>query len=77
MPAIVWAYMNGIRYLFQKMPAWKQGMKIFQHKCNFIAWMDKYSNHFYNKNLQPYANRLRKEMTKAEACLMEICSAGK
>lgn len=29
----------------------------------------KYSNHFYNKNLQPYANRLRKEMTKAEACL--------
>ena len=30
---------------------------------------EKYSNHFYNKNLQPYANRLRKEMTKAEACL--------
>jgi len=30
---------------------------------------DKYSNHGYNKNLQPYANRLRKEMTKAEACL--------
>ena len=29
----------------------------------------KYNNHFYNKNLQPYANRLRKEMTKAEACL--------
>jgi very-short-patch-repair endonuclease len=29
----------------------------------------KYSNHFYNKNLQPYANRLRKKMTKAEACL--------
>lgn len=29
----------------------------------------KYSNHFYNKSLQPYANRLRKEMTKAEACL--------
>ena len=28
-----------------------------------------YSNHDYNKNLQPYANRLRKEMTKAEACL--------
>lgn len=23
----------------------------------------------YNKNLQPFANRLRKEMTKAEACL--------
>lgn len=30
---------------------------------------DKYMNHYYNKNLQPYANRLRKEMTKAEACL--------
>lgn len=29
----------------------------------------KYSNHFYNKNLQPYANRLRNEGTKAEACL--------
>ena len=29
----------------------------------------KYENHFYNKNLQPYAKRLRKEMTKAEACL--------
>jgi len=28
-----------------------------------------YSNHNYNKNLQPYANKLRKEMTKAEACL--------
>ena len=31
--------------------------------------MTQYSNHNYNKNLQPYANRLRKEMTKAEACL--------
>ena len=30
---------------------------------------EKYNYHFYNKNLQPYANRLRKEMTKAEACL--------
>ena len=29
----------------------------------------KHNNHFYNKNLQPYANHLRKEMTKAEACL--------
>lgn len=28
-----------------------------------------YSNHFYNKNLQPFANRLRNEGTKAEACL--------
>jgi len=31
--------------------------------------MRKYENHFYNKTLHPYANRLRKEMTKAEACL--------
>jgi len=29
----------------------------------------KFENHSYNKILQPYANRLRKEMTKAEACL--------
>ena len=27
------------------------------------------SNLFYNKNLQPNANALRKSMTKAEACL--------
>ncbi|WKZ58247.1 MAG: endonuclease domain-containing protein [Cyclobacteriaceae bacterium] len=30
------------------------------NKKNFYA---------YNRNLQPFANRLRKEMTKAEACL--------
>lgn len=36
------------------------------------------SYHFYNKNLQPYANRLRKEMTKAEACLWKfVLRAGK
>lgn len=35
-------------------------------------------NHFYNKNLQPFANRLRKEMTKAEACLWKyVLRAGK
>jgi len=38
----------------------------------------KHDNHFYNKNLQPYANRLRKEMTKAEACLWKyVLRAGK
>jgi len=38
----------------------------------------KNSNHFYNKNLQPNANRLRKEMTKAEACLWKyVLHAGK
>ena len=37
-----------------------------------------YSNHFYNKNLKPNANHLRKEMTKAEACLWKyILRAGK
>ncbi len=30
---------------------------------------DASNNHGYNKNLQPYANALRKNMTKAEACL--------
>jgi very-short-patch-repair endonuclease len=29
----------------------------------------RHDNHNYNKDLQPYANKLRKEMTKAEACL--------
>ena len=39
---------------------------------------DEYSNHYYNKNLQPNANRLRKEMTKAEACLWKyVLRAGK
>jgi very-short-patch-repair endonuclease len=28
-----------------------------------------YNNYFYKKTLQPYANSLRKDMTKAEACL--------
>lgn len=37
-----------------------------------------YSNHFYNKPLQPNDNRLRKEMTKAEACLWKyVLRAGK
>ena len=40
--------------------------------------IDEYSNHFYNKNLQPFANRLRKEMTKAESCLWKyVLRAGK
>ncbi|MDE2217734.1 MAG: DUF559 domain-containing protein [Planctomycetota bacterium] len=30
---------------------------------------DETNNYAYNKKLQPFANRLRKEMTKAEACL--------
>jgi very-short-patch-repair endonuclease len=40
--------------------------------------IDEHSNHYYNKDLQPYANRLRKEMTKAEACLWKyVLRAGK
>ena len=37
--------------------------------CNIQIMKDNYYNHNYNKNLQQYANKLRKEMTKAEACL--------
>ena len=36
---------------------------------NFQSMQGKYHNHAYNKNLQPFANKLRKRMTKAEACL--------
>ena len=39
--------------------------------------VNKHDNNNYNKHLQPYANRLRKEMTKAEACLWKyILKAG-
>ena len=37
--------------------------------CNFQIMKEDYSNHNYNEKLQPFANKLRKEMTKAEACL--------
>ena len=30
---------------------------------------DKSNNYGYNKELQPFANKLRKQMTKSEACL--------
>jgi len=33
---------------------------------------DKSNNWHYNKNLQPYANKLRKRMTKSEACLWKF-----
>ena len=37
----------------------------------------KHDNHNYNKQLQPFANKLRKEMTKAEACLWKyVLKAG-
>jgi len=40
--------------------------------------LNKHDNNYYNKHLQPYANRLRKEMTKAEACLWKyVLRAGK
>ena len=39
--------------------------------CIFVIshMISKHDSLFYNKNLQSYANSLRKEMTKAEACL--------
>lgn len=40
--------------------------------------MEPFSNHNYNKYLQPYASKLRKQMTKAEACLWKyVLKAGK
>jgi very-short-patch-repair endonuclease len=39
--------------------------------------VNKHDNNYYNKHLQPYANHLRKEMTKAEACLWKyVLKAG-
>jgi len=37
----------------------------------YFSLMDenKYDHHNYNTQLQPYANKLRRQMTKAEACL--------
>ncbi len=33
---------------------------------------DKYNHYLYNDNLQPYAHKLRKKMTKSEACLWKF-----
>ena len=35
------------------------------------------NNYHYNKNLQPFANSLRKNMTKAEACLWKYVLGGR
>jgi very-short-patch-repair endonuclease len=36
-----------------------------------------FDNYKYNRKLQPFANKLRKEMTKAEACLWKyVLKAG-
>ena len=35
---------------------------------------DTTNNYAYNKKLRPFANKLRKEMTKAEACLWKYAS---
>ena len=47
----------------------KGGGQNLPANCNFQMMKNEHSNHGYNKNLQPFANKLRKEMTKAEACL--------
>ena len=62
-------YLNGIhiKQTAVHVPRWRgiRGWKmIVDMKTN-----NQYNNHFYNKTLQPYANALRKRMTKAEACL--------
>ena len=36
-----------------------------------------FDNNSYNKQLQPYANKLRKSMTKAEACLWKYALRAK
>ncbi len=38
---------------------------------------DKTNLYAYNKNLQPFANKLRKSMTKAEACLWKYALRAK
>jgi very-short-patch-repair endonuclease len=38
---------------------------------------EEFDNLHYNKFFQPYANRLRKEMTKAEACLWKYDLSGR
>ncbi len=38
---------------------------------------DKSNNWHYNKMLQPYANKLRKRMTKSEACLWKFALRAK
>jgi very-short-patch-repair endonuclease len=44
---------------------------------NKTIMQDEFDNLNYNKHLQPNANKLRKEMTKAEACLWKYVLKGK
>ncbi|OHB42649.1 MAG: hypothetical protein A2545_06170 [Planctomycetes bacterium RIFOXYD2_FULL_41_16] len=44
---------------------WKRNTKTMREKPK----ADETNNYAYNKWLQPFANNLRKKMTKAEACL--------
>ena len=43
----------------------------------FHSMPGKHDNNSYNKNLQPFASKLRKQMTKAEACLWKYVLKGK
>src|SRR5688572_22424373 len=51
----------------------KGGGQNLPANCNFQLMKDDHSNHGYDKNLQPFANKLRKEMIPiaigTEACL--------
>ena len=44
---------------------WKRNTKTMREKPK----ADETNNYAYNKRLRPFANNLRKKMTKAEACL--------
>ena len=45
------------------------GMEGVELNINQVIKASKTNNNLYNKKLQPFANNLRKNMTKAEACL--------
>jgi len=47
------------------LPRWRGIKGVEKKKKN----MNTFNNNYYNKNLQPFANKLRHNMTKAEACL--------
>lgn len=48
-----------------------KGVANMRQPFSYLSYMEasKENFHLYNTNLQPFANKLRKRMTKAEACL--------
>lgn len=43
----------------------------------YIRIMETFDHDYYNKRLKPFANKLRKDMTKAEACLWKYALKGR